>query len=43
MDLIIFAVLASVLLLGMAATLWGVDSRPTFIDPRLADPNRPNI
>jgi len=43
MDLIIFAVLASVLLLGMAAALWGVDSRPSFIDPRFSDPIRPNI
>jgi nitrogen fixation-related uncharacterized protein len=37
MDLIILAVLAAVVLFGLAAHLWGVDSRPSFVDPRVAD------
>jgi hypothetical protein len=37
MDLIILAVLAIVPVLGIAAALWGVDSRPAFADPRLVD------
>jgi hypothetical protein len=38
MDLIILAVLAAVVLLGIAAQLWGADSRSSFIDPRVSDP-----
>ena len=37
MDLIIVAIFAAITLLGLAAVTWGVDSRPTFVDPRLAD------
>lgn len=37
MDFIILAVLASVVLLGMAALAFGVDSRPGFLDPRAVD------
>jgi hypothetical protein len=36
MDLIIVAIFAAIALLGLAASQWGVDSRPTFVDPRLA-------
>ena len=36
MDLIIVAIFAAIVLLGLAAVTWGVDSRPTFTDPRLA-------
>jgi hypothetical protein len=38
MDLIILAVLAAVILLGIAAQLWGADSRSDFVDPRVTDP-----
>jgi len=37
MDLIILAVFAAAVLLGLAAQMWGVDSRPSFVDPRVAD------
>jgi hypothetical protein len=37
MDLIILAVFAALVLLGFAASQWGVDTRPTFVDPRLSD------
>ena len=43
MDLFILLVLAIVPLLGMAAALWGVDTRQAFGDPRFGDPVRPNI
>ena len=43
MDLFILAVLAIAPLLGIAAALWGVDTRPSFVDPRFADQIRPNI
>jgi hypothetical protein len=36
MDLIIVVIFAAVTLLGLAAQAWGVDSRPEFVDPRLA-------
>jgi hypothetical protein len=38
MDLIILAVLAAAVLLGIAAQLWGADSRSSFVDPRVTDP-----
>lgn len=38
MDFIILAVLASVVLLGMAAISFGVDTRTGFLDPRAVDP-----
>jgi hypothetical protein len=34
-DLIIIAIFAGLALLGAAAQVWGVDSRPEFFDPRL--------
>ena len=37
MDLFILAVFVSIALLGIAALVWGVDSRPGFVDPRLVD------
>jgi hypothetical protein len=37
MDLIILAVFAVVVLLGLASVMWGADSRPSFVDPRIAD------
>ena len=41
MDLIILAVFVSIMLLGIAALFFGVDSRPNFVDPRIGDrPNR---
>ena len=39
--LLILVFLASVLLVGLAASTWGVDSRPSFADPRFVD--GPNI
>ena len=36
MDLLIVAIFAAIALLGLAASRWGVDSRPTFTDPRLS-------
>ena len=36
MDFFILAIFASIVLLGLAAFTWGVDTRPTFVDPRLA-------
>jgi hypothetical protein len=38
MDFIILAVLASVVLLGIAAISFGAESRPGFLDPRAVDP-----
>ena len=35
MDLLIVAIFAAIAFLGFAAVTWGVDSRPTFTDPRL--------
>ena len=35
MDMIIVAIFGGFALLGLAALAWGVDSRPSFIDPRL--------
>jgi hypothetical protein len=43
MDLFILTVLAIVPLIGMAAALWGVDSRPSLVEPRFSDQVRPNI
>jgi hypothetical protein len=37
MDLIILAVFASIMLLGIAALFFGADSRPGFVDPRIVD------
>ena len=37
MDLIVLAVLAGVALLAVAASLWGAESRPSFLDPRDTD------
>ncbi len=34
MDLFIPAIFASIVFLGLAAVQWGVDSRPSFLDPR---------
>jgi hypothetical protein len=36
MDLLIVAMFAAIVLLGLAAVAWGVDSRPTLTDPRLS-------
>ena len=37
MDVIIVAIFAAIVLLGLAASQFGVDSRPTFVDPRLSE------
>ena len=37
MDLIILALFAALVLLGLAASKWGVDTRPDFVDPRLSE------
>ncbi len=34
--MIIIVIVAAIVLLGLAAVTWGVDSRPTFTDPRLS-------
>lgn len=34
MDLFVFAISASIIILGMAAVQWGVDTRSLNIDPR---------
>ncbi len=34
MDLFVFAIIASIIILGMAAVQWGVDTRSLNIDPR---------
>lgn len=39
MDLFIFAIFASIVFLGLAAVQWGVDSRPTNVDPRYPSAN----
>lgn len=39
MELIIVAIFAALALLGLAAQLWGVDSRPSFVDPRRVEPS----
>jgi hypothetical protein len=36
MDILIVAIFSALALLGLAAQTWGADSRPEFIDPRLA-------
>ena len=36
MDLIIISIFAAIVTLGLAAVTFGVDSRPTFVDPRLS-------
>ena len=36
MDLIIVAIFAAIVLLGLEAVAWGVDSRPVSVDPRLS-------
>jgi len=33
--MIILAFFAAIVVLGLAAQLWGADSRPSFQDPRL--------
>jgi nitrogen fixation-related uncharacterized protein len=37
MLLIIVAIVAAFALIGIAAQRWGVDSRPSFGDPRVVD------
>jgi nitrogen fixation-related uncharacterized protein len=37
MFLIIVAIVAAFALIGIAAQRWGVDSRPSFRDPRIVD------
>lgn len=37
MDLMIVAVFAIAVLFALAAQVWGVDSRSSFIDPRVTD------
>jgi hypothetical protein len=37
MFLIIVAIFAAIALLGFAAQRWGVDSRPSFNNPRVVD------
>jgi hypothetical protein len=34
MDFYIIAIFGAIVLLGLAALQWGVDSRPTTLDPR---------
>jgi hypothetical protein len=34
MDLLIVVIFAAIALLGLAASQWGVDSRPSFADRR---------
>ena len=34
MDFFVFAIIASIIVLGMAAVQWGVDTRSTNLDPR---------
>ena len=34
MDVFILAILAAIVLLGLTAVQWGVDSRPTLLDRR---------
>lgn len=34
MDLFVFAIIAAIVILGMAAVQWGVDTRSLSIDPR---------
>jgi hypothetical protein len=36
MDLIMFALIAGVALLGLTAPRWGVDSRELTVDPRIS-------
>jgi hypothetical protein len=36
MDLLILAIFSAIAFVGLAAVTWGVDSRPTFADPRLS-------
>jgi hypothetical protein len=37
MDLIILAIFAGVVLLGLAAQLFGAESRQSFVDPRVTE------
>jgi hypothetical protein len=37
MDLIILAIFAGAVLLGFAALLFGEESRPSFVDPRVTE------
>jgi len=37
MDLIILAIFAGVVLFGLAALLFGAESRPSFVDPRITE------
>ena len=39
MDLFILAIFASIVFLGLAAVQWGVDTRPTNLDPRYPSGN----
>ena len=39
MDLLLLAIIASIILLGMAAVQWGADTRPTNLDPRYSSGN----
>ena len=34
MDVLVFVLIAPIIILGIAAVQWGVDSRPTNLDPR---------
>jgi hypothetical protein len=39
MDFFILLLFAGIVLLGLAAVEWGVDSRPTLLDPRYPTTN----
>ena len=39
MDLFVFSIFASIVLLGLAAVQWGVDSRPLDLDTRYRSTN----
>ena len=39
MDVFVLVLIASIIILGMAAVQWGVDTRPTNLDPRYPSGN----
>ena len=39
MDLFVFSIIASIIVLGMAAVQWGVDTRSLNVDPRYPSAN----
>ena len=39
MDILVLAIIASLIVLGMAALQWGVDTRSLNVDPRYPSPN----